>query len=114
MYWHVQSQHDDGVVLTAHVEFWLEAAQHDTGEPSLSSEEFIISRPLRTFKRIVTDASGRYLCTDGSYVIPWIEVNDAWQPLSEDPANPWVREMANLDMDQELTDVVQRYVERVF
>lgn len=114
MYWRVQSQRDDGTVLTAHVEFWANESIMQLGEPPIHLEEFIVSRPMRVFNQIVTDASFRYLCADGQYVWPWIEVDGEWQGVPEDPANPWVREDVALDMQQELIDVVERYIERTF
>lgn len=113
MYWLVRTQSDDGVALSAEVDFWNDETSANAGEPPIHTEDFIISRPRRTFETPKTDGGGQFLRADGTYVIPWVEVDGDWQRMPEDPNNPWVYETITLDMNAELTSVVEDYAARV-
>lgn len=93
----VRDLHDDGlrVSFTADID----------GEPVAFVVDVPAGRP------VVTDPMGRLLTESGVWVLPVAEVDGEWQPRSDNPADPWVREHQPRDVPAAVDAAVRGYLE---
>jgi len=113
MFWEILASADDGLTFSATVGFWTDEVSWAGGAQPVLEDTFAIVCAGRTFLSIVTNG-GEYQRVDGTWVIPWVEVNGAWEPLVEDPQNPWARHLIDVDIGARLAEAVEAFVAREF
>lgn len=110
MIYEIQNLQDDGDRFTWDTAFWSDQASKDAGDDPFHVEDFIGLPAARVFHQIVTDGGGQFLRQDGSYIIPWVEIDGDWQMIEEDPLNPWQRVDVPLDVPAYLADAVAMFL----